>query len=154
MFLLELASLQTPLPFSQQSTAAITFADIVCVYINIHTHMLYTYIYISPPSSAHRCYHIKYTPVETEHLTLSFSFRISEGIRQSALAIRGTMLTFSCRAFMNSTSTGLSLQQGQGGTLLARTHWAAPPPASPTHPRREKDSTVTKACSSTGTALS
>lgn len=33
---------------------------------------------------------------------------------------------------MNSTSTGLSLQQGQGGTLLARTHWAAPPPASPT----------------------
>lgn len=53
-------------------------------------------------------------PAEKERLTLSFSFRISEGIRQSALAIRGTMLTFSCRAFMNSTSTGLNLQQGQG----------------------------------------
>lgn len=61
MFLLELASLQTPLPFSQQSTAAIRFADTVCVYINIHTHMLYTYIYnlpslLSPSLLPHQVY--------------------------------------------------------------------------------------------------
>lgn len=29
---------------------------------------------------------------------------------------------------MNSTSTGLSLQQRHGGTWLARTDWADPPP--------------------------
>lgn len=53
-------------------------------------------------------------------LTLSFSFRISEGIRQSALAIRGTMLTFSCKAFMNSTSTGLSLQWTWGVAAISK----------------------------------
>lgn len=44
-------------------------------------------------------------------LTRSLSFFISVGVRQSALAIRGTTLTLSCRAFMNSISTGRSLQE-------------------------------------------
>lgn len=43
-------------------------------------------------------------------LTRSLSLRISQGTRQSALAMRGTMFTFSCRAFMKPTSTGRSLR--------------------------------------------
>lgn len=115
MFLLESASLLTSLLTAEHGCSCMC-RYCVCMYIYIHTNTLYrhinTYISSSPPSSAHPCHYIRYNSAEKEHLTLSFSFRISEGIRQSALAIRGTMLTFSCRAFMNSTSTGLSLQQG------------------------------------------
>lgn len=46
---------------------------------------------------------------QPRRLTRSFSLRISPGTRQSALAMRGTMFTFSCRAFMKPTSTGRSL---------------------------------------------
>lgn len=49
MFLLELASLQTPLPFSQQSTAAIRFAGTVCLYIHTHTHYIHIYVPPLPP---------------------------------------------------------------------------------------------------------
>lgn len=53
-------------------------------------------------------------------LTRSFSFRISPGTRQSALAMRGTMFTFSCSAFMKPTSTGRSLWGGRGEGLAGR----------------------------------
>lgn len=49
------------------------------------------------------------SPLSDRRRTLSFSFRISLGTRQSALAMSGTMFTFSCRAFMKPTSTGLNL---------------------------------------------
>lgn len=48
--------------------------------------------------------------VKEAGLTLSFSFLISLGVRQSAFAMSGMVFTFSCRAFMNSTSTGRKLR--------------------------------------------
>lgn len=45
--------------------------------------------------------------------TFCFFLHTSAGVRQSALANTGTMLTFSCRAFMHSTSRGRRLQHMQ-----------------------------------------
>lgn len=61
----------------------------------------------APDSLARLLYHSR--------LTRSFSFRVSLGTRQSALAMSGTMFTFSCRAFMKPTSTGRSLQRATRG---------------------------------------
>lgn len=61
-----------------------------------------------------------------QRLTRSFSFRISPGTRQSALAMRGTMFTFSCSAFMKPTSTGRNLcKWGLGGGRGHHGEWAA-----------------------------
>ncbi|TNN49266.1 hypothetical protein EYF80_040566 [Liparis tanakae] len=46
-------------------------------------------------------------------LTLSLSLRTSWGVRQSAFAMRGTTLTFSCSAFMKPMSTGRSLKDAR-----------------------------------------
>lgn len=46
-------------------------------------------------------------------LALNFFFFTSLGVSVSALAKIGTMLTFSCRAFMNSTSKGRRLEVKQ-----------------------------------------
>lgn len=45
--------------------------------------------------------------------TFCFFLHTSAGVRQSALANTGTMLTFSCRAFIHSTSRGRRLQRRQ-----------------------------------------
>ncbi len=49
-------------------------------------------------------------------VTRSLSFFTSLGVRQSAFAMRGTTFTLSCRAFMNSISTGRSLQTDENFT--------------------------------------
>lgn len=46
-------------------------------------------------------------------LALNFFFLTSLGVSVSALAKTGTILTFSCRAFMNSTSRGRRLEETQ-----------------------------------------
>lgn len=53
-------------------------------------------------------------------LALIFFFLTSLGVSVSALARMGTMLTFSCRAFMNSTSRGRRLEGKQKTHQIVR----------------------------------
>lgn len=52
-------------------------------------------------------------------LALIFFFLTSLGVSVSALAKTGTMLTFSCRAFINSTSKGRRLEENDTYTLYS-----------------------------------
>lgn len=84
------------------------------------------YFPLSMPNALILCLHISHvlsSPTEPVisiscinilSLTRSLSFLISAGVRQSALAISGTTFTLSCRAFMNSMSTGRSLGEVEG----------------------------------------
>lgn len=62
--------------------------------------------------------------------TFCFFLHTSAGVRQSALANTGTMLTFSCRAFIHSTSRGRRLRHiqtcvnAQSFTCGRGTRWA------------------------------
>lgn len=56
--------------------------------------------------------------------TWVFMSWISVGVRLSALASRGTMLTFSCRAIINLTSIGLRLRQHNKNVLTAYRHYS------------------------------
>lgn len=54
----------------------------------------------------------------TRLLTFAFILRVSFGVRLSALASTGTMLTFWSRAFIKLTSIGLRLRRHKGNLLI------------------------------------